>query len=87
MPRAKLTVSTVKAARPGGADTFLWDPDLRGFGLKITPRGVKIYVLQYRTGGRAVPQNVTQLGGMDLLGLPPLLATKPAPPPAYQAGK
>lgn len=47
----KLTKRTVDAAQPGTADLFLWDGDVKGFGLKVTASGRKIYVLQYRTQG------------------------------------
>ena len=30
---------------------FLWDADLAGFGLKVTPTGRKTYVIQYRVPG------------------------------------
>lgn len=35
-------------------DLLVWDKDLSGFGLKVTPSGRKIYILQYRPliGGR-----------------------------------
>ncbi|MBF0310719.1 MAG: DUF4102 domain-containing protein, partial [Magnetococcales bacterium] len=33
----KLTKRTVDAAQPGDKDSFLFDSDLTGFGLKITP--------------------------------------------------
>jgi integrase len=47
---------TVTAAAPGAKDRFLWDEDLPGFGLKITPAGRKVYVYQYRMGqGRQAP--------------------------------
>jgi integrase len=36
----------------GPTTTFLWDDDLRGFGVKVTPAGAKSYMLQYRMGGR-----------------------------------
>lgn len=47
MPR--LTKRIVDSAVPGEKDQFLWDTDLRGFGLRIKPSGTKSYVLQYRT--------------------------------------
>ena len=49
----KLTKRTVDAAKPGGRDALIWDTEVRGFGLKVTPMGRKIYVLQYRKGGPA----------------------------------
>jgi hypothetical protein len=27
-------------------DVFVWDTEIKGFGLKITPAGRKIYILQ-----------------------------------------
>lgn len=47
---ANITISkrTVDAAQSGSRDTFLWDNDVKGFGLKVTPAGAKIYVFQYR---------------------------------------
>jgi integrase len=48
--KAKLTKRTVDAARPGKRDTFLWDSEIVGFGLKVTPAGSRVYVLQYRIG-------------------------------------
>ncbi len=45
----KLTKTTVEAAQPGQKETFLWDSELKGFGLKIFPSGVKTFIFQYRT--------------------------------------
>ncbi|WP_235513486.1 MULTISPECIES: tyrosine-type recombinase/integrase [unclassified Sphingomonas] len=47
-----MTKRSVDALRPGPARTFLWDDDLKGFGVKLTPAGALSYVLQYRMGGR-----------------------------------
>ena len=52
MPSCRLTKRTVDAAAPDATDVFLWDSELKGFGLKVTPKGSKSYVLQYRLGGR-----------------------------------
>jgi hypothetical protein len=37
---------------PGERDVFLWDVDVKGFGLKVSPAGSKVYLVQYRLGGR-----------------------------------
>jgi len=50
--KAKITKRTVDAAKPDRRDTFIWDTEAKGFGLKVTPAGNKVYVLQYRFGGR-----------------------------------
>lgn len=52
MARGKITKRAVDALQPGASDTFLWDDELRGFGLKVTPAGKRSYVYQYRIGGR-----------------------------------
>ncbi|OHT18883.1 Prophage CP4-57 integrase [Sphingomonas haloaromaticamans] len=48
MARASITKRTVDAAKPGLKDSFLWDDDVAGFGLKVTPSGGRIYIYQYR---------------------------------------
>ncbi len=53
MPIGKLTLETVKTLSAGPKDQFLWDDKLRGFGLKVTPAGNKVFLFQYRLGGRA----------------------------------
>ena len=47
----KITKRTVDAAKPDQRDSFIWDSEIKGFGLKITPKGKKVYVLQYRFQG------------------------------------
>lgn len=53
MAKGKITKRAVDAAlgRPKG-DAFLWDDELRGFGLKVTPAGAKSFIFQFRMGGR-----------------------------------
>lgn len=55
MATGKITKRAVDALKPGPGDVFLWDSDRRGFGVKCTPAGKLVYVLQYRMGGRGSP--------------------------------
>jgi integrase len=52
MASGKIIKRNVDAMRPAAKDQFLWDDELRGFGLKVTPAGGKVYLVQYRLGGR-----------------------------------
>ncbi len=45
----RLTKRTVDAAKTEARGYFLWDIDIKGFGLKVTPAGRKSYLLKYRT--------------------------------------
>lgn len=47
----KITKSVIDKLEPKEKDYFLWDETLKGFGIKITPKGVKVYIAQYRTAG------------------------------------
>lgn len=62
MATGKLTKRTIDAIMPEERDLIVWDPDLRGFGLKVTPRGAKSYILQYRMGGRGHPTRRYTIG-------------------------
>jgi hypothetical protein len=46
------TKRAVDAAKARSVDTYLWDRTLHGFGLKVTPGGSKVYLVQYQLGGR-----------------------------------
>lgn len=45
----KLTKVAVVAAVPDASDTFIWDSELKGFGLKVTPAGRRVFLFQYWT--------------------------------------
>ncbi len=62
MASGKITKRIVDGAEPGQKEVFVWDEDLRGFGLRITPKGSKSYVLQYRMGGREAPAQRYTIG-------------------------
>jgi integrase len=48
----KLTKRVIEAAQSAQRDLYLWDAEVKGFGLKITPVGRKVFLFQYRMGGR-----------------------------------
>lgn len=45
----KLTKTLVEKEQPSAAQRFVWDSEVKGFGLKIFPTGAKTFVYQYRT--------------------------------------
>jgi integrase len=59
---AKITKRLVDATQPENRDVFVWDSEVSGFGLKVTPRGSKKYIFQYRMGGRGHPTRRYTIG-------------------------
>jgi integrase len=61
MPSCKLTKRILDALpSPASADQIWWDEDLKGFGLKLTPTGRKVFLVQYRPAGdRRNPRKYT----------------------------
>ena len=47
-----LTERIVREAKPEPKTRILWDSKVKGLGLRITPKGVKSYILNYRINGR-----------------------------------
>lgn len=43
----KLTKRTVEAISAGEKDALVWDTDLKGFGVKVTPAGRRVFIVQY----------------------------------------
>ena len=69
MPTVGLTKRVADEAKPEVSDegeprrTIYFDRDLKGFGLMVTERGMKSFVLKYRAGrGRAAPTRRTTIG-------------------------
>jgi hypothetical protein len=48
----RITKQLVDSTHSGPKDKLVWDAKLPGFGLKVTPAGSKIFIFQYRLGGR-----------------------------------
>src|SRR5829696_904497 len=61
MPSCKLTKRVIDALPSrNGADQIWWDEDLKGFGLKLTSAGRKVFLVQYRPAGdRRNPRKYT----------------------------
>ena len=51
MPRIRLTKRAIDALRTPQTDAVYWDAGFPGFGVKVTPKGRKVFVVLYRTGG------------------------------------
>ncbi len=58
----KLTKRVIEAAEPASSDQHLWDTEVKGFGLKVTPAGRKVFLLQYRMGGRVAKTERCTIG-------------------------
>jgi integrase len=51
MPRIRLTKSAIDALPTPQSDVVYWDRGCPGFGVKVTPKGRKVFIVLYRTGG------------------------------------
>jgi integrase len=51
MPRVKLTKTVIDALPIPPKDIVHWDASCPGFGVKVTPKGRKVFVVLYRTAG------------------------------------
>lgn len=64
----KITKKVVDAVKPDPArDLFLWDGELRGFGLRTKPSGTKTFIIQYRNErGRTRRYAIGQYGRLTV---------------------
>jgi integrase len=51
MPRIKLTKRAIDALPTSQSDIVYWDIGFPGFGVKVTPKGCKVFIVLYRIGG------------------------------------
>jgi hypothetical protein len=51
VPRIKLSKSAIDALPTPATDVVYWDAGCPGFGVKITPKGRKVFIVVYRTAG------------------------------------
>lgn len=62
MPKMKLTKRAIDDLQPGDKDAFFWDADITGLAVKVTPKGKKTFMVQYRPGGRGSPTRKIFIG-------------------------
>lgn len=64
MATGKITKEAVEAVPvpASGKRSYLWDATLKGFGIMVTDRGVRSYIVQYRIGGRAAQTERVTIG-------------------------
>ena len=78
----KITKRAVDALQPvSGRDVFIWDSELRGFGVRVKPSGVRTFLIQYRNVegrtrrlvlgqyGALTPENARDLAREKLAGV------------------
>ena len=58
----RLTKRTVDMISPTGVDHFVWDQQLSGFGVRVSPKGQKSFLIQYRHQGRTQRMRLGRLG-------------------------
>lgn len=64
MARAKITKRLVDSLQPEAARYVVYDTEVKGFGVRVTPSGAATYIVEYRPdgGGRNVTKNRMSLG-------------------------
>ena len=61
-----LTERIVRDAKPGEKNRILWDGQIKGLGLRVTPKGAKSYVLSYRVNGRKRQATLARVSEISL---------------------
>jgi integrase len=60
---SKITKRHVEGMRPAASDVFAWDDELRGFGVRVKPSGLRSYLVQYRNAhGRSKRMTIGEHG-------------------------
>jgi integrase len=58
MAHKNLTQLAVERLKPTSKSTVYWDTNLPGFGLRISPRGKKVWICMYSVSGRSVMETI-----------------------------
>ncbi len=64
MASIRIGKRAVENLTPRTKDSYFWDTELSGFGVKISPKGMRTYIVQYRSGvgGRKAPSRRVTIG-------------------------
>lgn len=62
----KITKRSLDATKPGRAEQFLWDAELKGFGVRVRPSGAKIFIVQFRAHGRSRRMHLGDYGRLTV---------------------
>lgn len=67
MTKVKLTDGLVRDLAATGRDVYVWDSELKRFGLRVTPAGARLFVVRYRTtaGGVGSQSRRLTIGEFD----------------------
>jgi len=62
MPKLTKHLIDAAAVAPEGGEFFLWDSEVKGFGLRVKPSGAKSFVLKYRVGPQTKRYTISKVG-------------------------
>lgn len=62
MTTVRITKSTVEQTKPSDKDVVIHDSELKGFHVKVTPQGKRVFSVYYRTKGARVQQRRYKIG-------------------------
>lgn len=61
-----LTERLIRDAKPDDKTRILWDSQIKGLGVRVTPAGVKSYILNYRVAGRERRATLARVAELSL---------------------
>ncbi len=62
----KITKRAIDGLQLPKKDTFIWDDEIKGFGLRLSPQGKATFVVQYRSAGRTQRIRIGHVGRMTV---------------------
>src|SRR6058998_2103826 len=61
----KITKTIVEKAEAGGPQIPVWDSEVKGLGLRVTPAGAKSFIYQYRHAGQSRRITIGKVGSIE----------------------